>query len=82
MQVQLQMFVTELDTCDVVVWTEHGVLSVSIRYDASFMETALEMMKRFWVHHVLPFMIKKLNIGNVQKGKGSSLLCLAGIHYL
>ena len=73
MQVQLQMFVTELDTCDFVVWTEHGVLSVSIQYDASFIKTALEMIEIFWVHHVLPFMIKKLNIGNVQKGKGGSL---------
>lgn len=35
MQVKLQMLVTELDICDFVIWIEHDVVSVTLRYDAS-----------------------------------------------
>lgn len=74
-QVQLQMFVTELGSCDFVVWTEHGILSVTVPYDATFMGTAIEEMGRFWIHHVLPFMAQRLNICNVHQGKENSLNC-------
>ena len=39
---------TELDNCDFVVWTEHGVLSVPVKYDKIFMENALvQLFKGF-----------------------------------
>jgi hypothetical protein len=67
MQVQLEMFVTELDSCDFVVWTEHGILSVSIPYDETCMENALAKPERFWMHHVLPVMTNRLS--NAHKGR-------------
>ena len=67
MQVQLQMFVTELDNCDFVLWTEHGVLSVPVKYDKIFMENALVQLERFWMHHVLPVLAQRLV--NTDKGK-------------
>jgi hypothetical protein len=67
MQVQLEMFVTELDSCNFVVWTEHGILSVSIPYDETCMENALSKLERFWMHHVLPVMTNRLS--NAHKGR-------------
>ncbi len=67
MQIQLEMFVTELHSCDFVVWTERGILSVSITYDETFMENALAQLERFWMCHVLPVMAKRLN--DAHKGR-------------
>ncbi len=33
---------------EALVWTEHGILSVSITYDETFMENALAQLERFW----------------------------------
>ena len=60
MQVQLQMFVTELDNCDLVVWTEHGVLSFPVKYDKIFMENDIAQLERFWMHRVFPVLAQRL----------------------
>ena len=78
MQVQLQMFVTELDNCDFVVWTEHGVLSVPVKYDKIFMENALVQLERFWMHHVLPVLAQRL----VNTHKGRKTIIKIGYLYL
>ena len=67
-QVQIQMFVTRLKSCDFVVWTEHGIMSVQVQYDAVFMDKTIDKLQRFWMNYVLPFMVKKLSISLEIKG--------------
>ena len=67
-QVQLQMFVTGLGSCDFVVWTKHGILSVNVPYNAVFIERNMKKLQRFWISYVFPLLVKKLSINVELKG--------------
>jgi hypothetical protein len=59
-QVQLQMFVSELTLCNFVVWTEKGIFTLPVTYDARFMSNVCEVMEKFWLVNVLPFLMSEL----------------------
>ena len=68
-QVQLQMYVTKLWSCDFVVWTKLGIFSVNVPYDAFFIETCVKKLQCFWITYVFPFLLKKLSINVEIEGK-------------
>ena len=44
LQVQVQMFVAELQSCVFVVWTEQGIFSVAVLHDSEFIKTVLHQL--------------------------------------
>ena len=55
-QVQLTLFVTELDTCDFVVWISKGIHCVKDDADKCFMGNVLLKLEKFWLAQVVPAM--------------------------
>ena len=55
-QVQMTLFVTELDTCDFVVWTSKGIHCVKVDADKCFMGNVLLKLEKFWLSQVVPVM--------------------------
>ena len=68
-QVQLQMFVTGLRSCDFVVWTKHSILSANVPYDTMFVESIMKKLQQFWISYVFPALVKKLSINVKLKGE-------------
>lgn len=62
-QVQLQMFVCEPTACDFVLWTTKGIFVVQVTFEPKFMESICGTLERFWVTHVIPRMMKNVQIG-------------------
>ena len=56
-QVQLQMFVHNLQLCHFVVWTTLGVFTVQVPFQRTFITTVVAKLQTFWVSHVLPSMM-------------------------
>jgi hypothetical protein len=69
LQIQLQMFVAELESCDFVVWTEKGILSINVPYNAKYMKSALHKLEQFWMKHVLPSMVQTMQTDHPKSGK-------------
>ena len=69
LQIHLQMFVAELESCDFVVWTEKGILALNVSYDAKYMKSVLQKLERFWMNYVLPFMLQMLQTNHPKAGK-------------
>ena len=69
LQIQLQMFVAELESCDFVVRTEKGILSISVPYNAKYMKSALQKLEQFLMKHVLPFMVQTMQTDHPKAGK-------------
>ena len=65
-QIQLQMFVAELDACDFVVWTKEGILSVSVQYNKNFM---LSVVSFLWFNYVFPCFVQKVSQDHSNEGK-------------
>ena len=59
-QVQTQMFVTELENCHFVVWTNKGIFCHVVSVDSTFVEKIYPKVNMFWVTYVVPEMMKKL----------------------
>ncbi len=78
-QIQLQMFVTELKSCDFVVWTLKGIITVNIPYNPHFMENAIKKLERFWLNNILPVMADPLATNQQTPGKSllfKTVLCI------
>ena len=73
-QVQMQMFVLSLLSCDFVIWTTKGILTVEIPYDAKFMNSVLPKLEKFWTSQIAPLLIIQVS-GNVQN-QGNILSCI------
>ena len=63
-QVQIQMFVTMLKSCDFVVWTKHAIMSVQVQYDAVFMDKIIDKLQRFWMNYQLCTSIRGKEVVN------------------
>ena len=59
-QVQTLMFVTELENCHFVVWTNKGIFCHVVSVDSTFVEKIYPKVNMFWVTYVVPEMMKKL----------------------
>ena len=59
------MFVLSLLSCDFVIWTTKGILTVEIAYDAKFMNGVLPKLEKFWTSQIAPVLIIQVS-GNVQ----------------
>jgi hypothetical protein len=56
-QIQMQMFVLGLKSCDLVVWTTKGIKNIEIPYESTFMETVCIKLEKFWISQVVPLML-------------------------
>jgi hypothetical protein len=63
------MFVAELESCDFVVWTEKGILSISVPYNAKYMKSALQKLEQFLMKHVLPYIYGSNNANRSPKSR-------------
>ena len=59
-QIQIQMFVTGLSSCDFVIWTTKGLFSTSVPFDNNFVTNVIDKLQTFWLAQVLPFMLQEL----------------------
>ena len=55
-QVQLALFMTGLDKCDFVVWTNKGIHCVEVLVDKKFMQLVLLKLEKFLVSQVAPLL--------------------------
>ena len=79
-QVQMQMFVLCLLSCDLVIWTTKGILTIEIPYDAKFMNSVLPKLQKFWTSQIAPLLIIQVS-GNVQN-QGNILSYIYVLHIL
>ena len=68
-QVQVQMFVCEMKLCDMVIWTERGIILVSVPFDSILMQSVVDTLHMFWTANVLPYMVQELT------GLNKGILC-------
>ena len=61
LQLQLQMFVSELRFNIFVVWTKTGIFTLEVRYNPSFISKVCSKLEKFWTGQVLPFMITEVS---------------------
>lgn len=74
-QVQMQMFVMCLLSCDFVVWTTKGILVVQIPYNSGFMNAVLIKLEKFWISQIFPLLMTEV-CGNVLLQNQGSILFL------
>ena len=60
-QLQLQMFVSELNLNILVVWMKKGIFTVEVPYNPSFMINVCTKLEKFWNSQVLPFMMTEIS---------------------
>lgn len=70
------MFVAELTSCDFVVWTEKGILTLNVLYGAKYMKSVIPKLEQFWFNHVLPFMVQMHQPDHPKAGKFDIILGL------
>ncbi len=56
-QIQMQMFVLGLKSCDFVIWTKKGIKNIEIPYDSTFMDIVCAKLEKFWTSQVVPLMM-------------------------
>ena len=56
-QIQMQMFVLGLKSCDFVIWTKKGIKNIEIPYNSTFMEIVCAKLEKFWTSQVVPLMM-------------------------
>lgn len=50
-QVQMQMGILQLEVCDLVVWSKHGMVTIPVAFNAQFWEKLAQ--KLVHIHHIL-----------------------------
>ena len=58
-QVQMQMYVIGLLSCDFVVWTTKGIHCVEVPYNGIFMVDVLIKLEKFWLTQVVPLLMSE-----------------------
>ena len=53
-QVQAQMYVSNIDACIFVVWTQREMFKEIIELDAEFMNLVIPKLEKFYFDHLLP----------------------------
>lgn len=56
-QIQLQMYVSEMDVCDFMVWTKTSSITCRIGRDEPYLQKTLPKAKVFFMEHLLPELI-------------------------
>jgi len=56
-QVQLQLFVTDTEFCDFVVWTEAAVFVQTVHFNKDFVREMLPKMDHFFITGILPELV-------------------------
>ena len=59
-QIQTQMFVAELSLCDFVVWTNQGIYTLQVSYNAEFMANVCKKLELFWLAEILPCLMAEV----------------------
>ena len=67
-QVQMQMFVSGLSSCDFVVWTTKGIHCAVVPYDPEFMHGVMKALEDFWIGQIAPLLILEFK-SLTEKGK-------------
>ena len=67
-QVQMQMFISGLSSCDFVVWTTKGIHCAVVPYDPEFMHGVMKALEDFWIGQVAPLLILEFK-SLTEKGK-------------
>ena len=67
-QVQVTLFVTDLDTCDFVVWALKGIHCVKVDMNKCFIENVMLKLERFWLSQVVPLLFDEIDTVN-EKGQ-------------
>lgn len=79
-QVQMQMFVLCLLSCDFVIWTTKGILTVEIAYNVGFMNAILLKLEKFWISQIAPLLIAQVS-GNVPvQNQGNTIIYLCATY--
>ena len=67
-QIQTQLHVADLAQCDLVIWTNQGIYTHHVYYNAEFMKRVSGKLKLFWRDNVLPVLLD-----SIVKGSSSAL---------
>ena len=58
-QIQLQLFVCEMEQCELVVWTPKWLYHVAVEKDSSFITMMLDVLKRFFATAIVPELLTR-----------------------
>ena len=58
-QVQMQMYVTLIDTCDFVVYTEKDIFITKIEKDSAFIDSMVVKSTKFFFNHLMPELLSR-----------------------
>ena len=56
-QIQLQMYVSQMDMCDFMVWTKTSSIICRLRRDEPFLQETLPKAESFFMDHLLPELV-------------------------
>jgi hypothetical protein len=55
-QIEMAMFVTDLEKCDFIIWTKKGIHCVEVFLNKSFTDHVLLKLEKFWVSQIVPML--------------------------
>ncbi len=63
-QIQLQLFVFNMDKCELVVWTPNWLYNTAVHRDITFINSMLDELKEFSAKNIFPELLtRKLEQG-------------------